>query len=140
MEATPWLDKMKSYIGEKCETGKAATPFVEEAFKHTNFGPLHGVAQPWCAATLNRVLAETGYKGTNSAAAISFKNYGSACEMKPGAIVVFQFPGNDHHVTLCDHPISAVLVACVGGNQHHELCEVNFRMAHVIAIRWPEKA
>lgn len=89
-ELTPWLDWLKKHIGEKEWTGSSPSAFVEECFKHTNYGPLHGSTPASCAATLCAALEESGYRSTKSAAALSFAKYGDPCDLKEGAIIVFE--------------------------------------------------
>lgn len=135
----PWLSWMRSHLGEKEMTGATPTPFDEEIFSHTNYGPLHGVMEPGCAATACAALEECGYKSTHNAAAQSFHNFGEACELKPGAIVGFNWSGGTHadHVTFCDHVVDGKYVACLGGNQSHEVRVSTFSKACVVFVRWP---
>ena len=49
--STPWMDWLKSHIGEPEVTGEKATAFDVLVFSHTN-DPLDGVEQEGCAATL----------------------------------------------------------------------------------------
>lgn len=137
--ATPWLDQMRLYVGQPCPTGKPPTPWIIETFSHTNFGPLHGVTPAACAATLCRVLDDTGYASTHSAAAISYENYGTPCDLKSGAILVFQWPSGDHHVTLCDQVLDDQQVKCLGGNQDHLVKDSVYPIDDIVATRWPTK-
>ncbi|CCN35597.1 conserved hypothetical protein [Vibrio nigripulchritudo SO65] len=43
---------------------------------------------PWCSSFVNWVMIKSGYKGTNSAAAISWMKWGQKVASTPGAIVV----------------------------------------------------
>lgn len=136
--ATPWMDWMRSHLGEPEYTGKPATPFDKEVFSHTSYGPLKdGIMQPGCAATAAAALEETGFKSPHNAAAISFVQFGSPCPLKPGCIMVFQWDTGEHHVSFCDHVVDGNLVAGLGGNQTHELRVSVFSRKYLIATRWP---
>ncbi len=136
---TPWLDWLLEYKGQYQKTGGKPSPFVESIFKHTTFGPLHGVTPACCAATLCAALEESGLKSTHSAAAISYKNFGIGCELKPGAILVFEWSIGKHHVTVCDHIVDQDNVMCIGGNQGDFLQEKAYPRSKIIATRWPEE-
>jgi Domain of unknown function (DUF1906) len=139
-ESTPWMDWMQSHRGEIQQTGAKPTPFTEEIFSHTNYGPLDGFTPESCAATVCAALEETGYKSTKSALAASYVNYGTPCELKPGCIVVFKWSNGGHHVDFCDQIIDSTTVRGLGGNQGHELQDSDFSRRFIIATRWPVKA
>lgn len=134
----PWLDWMRKYIGTPEVTGAEPTDFVRDCFAHTNYGPLDGSTPPSCAATLCRALEESGFRSTKSAAAISFSKYGDPCEVKQGAIVVFQWGSGDHHVSVIDS-FDDQYVTCIGGNQGHKIQPATFGRKWIIATRWPVK-
>jgi hypothetical protein len=136
----PWMDWMRAHRGEVQQTGAKPTAFTEEIFSHTNFGPLNGFTPESCAATVCAALEETGYRSTKSAAAKSYVNYGAACDLKPGCIVVFQWPDGGHHVDFCDQIIDASTMRGLGGNQGHALQDSNFLRKFIIATRWPVKS
>ena len=138
---TPWLTWMKSHIGESENTGGVATPFDEEVFSHTSYGDLDGVMEPGCAATACAALEESGYNSPHHAAAESFRGFGIPHGLEPGAIVGFNWKGKKgvhcDHVTFCDHIVSDTLVACLGGNQGHEVKVSIFSRANIDFVRWP---
>lgn len=131
-----WMDWMRKHIGEVEQTGAPATAFDKEVFSHTDYGPL-SVMDAGCAATACAALEETGYLSPHNASAISFKDYGTACELKPGCIVVFQWASGNHHVTFCDDIIDANYVKCLGGNQSSHLQDSVYPRKYIIATRWP---
>lgn len=136
---TPWMDWMRSHIGESFVTGKKPTKFDEEVFAHTNYGSLDGVMQPGCAATVCAALEETGYRSTDGADAKSYLKYGKPCEPKFGAIVVFRWASGSRHVTFFDHAAGLDKIACLGGNQGHELNVSIFSKKFIEHICWPVK-
>lgn len=129
---------MRSHIGEIEKTGAPATPFGREVFSHTDYGPLKdGIMDEGCAATACAALEETGFKSPHSARAISFKNFGAPCELKPGCIVVFEWASGGHHISFCEHIVDNNYVACLGGNQSSSVKVSTFSRARIIATRWP---
>jgi kumamolisin len=138
--ATPWMDWMRQHRGEIQQTGAKPTPFTEAIFQHTTFGPLNGVTPPSCAATVCAALELNGYSSTHSAAAVSYRTYGTACALQPGCVVVFQWPAGDYHVDFCDAIIDADTVRGLGGNQGHQLQDSDYSREYIVATRWPVKS
>lgn len=137
---TPWMAWMRKNIGQPEVTGKPATAFDRDVFSHTSYGPLEdNIMDEGCAATACAALEETGYKSPHSAAALSFHNYGTACDLKPGCIVVFQWASGGHHVSFCDSIVDNNYVACLGGNQSSSVKVSTFSRSSIIATRWPVK-
>lgn len=139
LSLSPWMDWMRGNLHEKEITGSPASDFDKMVFSHTTYGSLDGIMQPGCAATACAALELTSYKSPHNAAAISFKAYGSQCELKPGCIVVFQWASGGHHVSFCDHIVDNSYVACLGGNQSHEINVSIYSRKWIIATRWPTK-
>lgn len=137
--ATPWMDWMRSHVGEIQMTGARPTAFTIKIFSHTTYPPLTDYTPESCAATVCAALEETDYKSTRSAAAASYINYGSACQLTPGCIVVYQWPDGGHHVDFCDEIIDANTVRGLGGNQGHQLNDTNFASKYIVSTRWPVK-
>lgn len=135
---SPWLDIAKKYLGQHEIFGKRDNQFILDCFKHTSYQAAHDEV-PWCAAFVCRVLEEAGYKSTKSAAAISYAKYGNANNLAAGDIVVFQWSGGDHHVSIVDHVVDDKYVACLGGNQSDMVKYSIFPRANIIATRWPTK-
>jgi uncharacterized protein (TIGR02594 family) len=134
---TPWLAKALSYLGEAEVPGNKDNQFILDCFKHTTYPATHDEV-PWCAAFVCRVLEESGYKSTKSAAAISYADYGTPCELKPGAIVVFRWASGGHHVSICN-TAGALSVNCCGGNQSDQVRYSDYAKIFIVATRWPVK-
>jgi len=134
---TPWMDWMRAHRGEIQQTGAKPTPFTIEIFKHTDYPPLQGYTPPSCAATVCAALELTGYRSTHNAAAVSYRDYGDPCELKPGCIVVYQWPNKDHHVDFCDAIIDGDTVRGLGGNQGSQLKDSDYSRSYIVATRWP---
>jgi hypothetical protein len=140
-DPAPWLVWMKSHIGEAEQTGAVASEFDNEVFSHTSYGNLDGVMEPGCAATACAALEESGFKSPHNAAAEKFRNLGDPCELKPGCVVGFNWKGQKgvhcDHVTFCDHVIDENLVACLGGNQGHQVKVSIFSRKFIDFTNWP---
>lgn len=136
MSNIPWMDWMQSHLGAPEQTGAPATAFDAEIFSHTDFGSLNGIMEPGCAATACAALEETGFTSPHSAAAISFKDYGTPCDLQFGAIVVFEWDSGEHHVSFCES-FDDMFVTCLGGNQDHMVTESTFYKKYIISVRWP---
>lgn len=136
-DKTPWLTLSRTYLGQKELVGATHdNAFIVNCFTYTTYKAIHDEV-PWCAAFVCKMLEDSGQKSSRSAAADSFINYGSPCELKPGAILVFHWPGGGGHVTFCDSITSDTLVTCLGGNQGDAVKDSTFNRAYIKAIRWP---
>ena len=143
---TPWMDLLKNNIGASEVPGARANALIVSMFKYTSY-KTDSDETPWCAACVNWALRVTGYKGTNSAAAKSFDDYGTACEPKYGAVITIRHPGGGRHVTFFDHWVDEAgkIAACLGGNQSNKLKISNYNLSGgehsaLVASRWPVKA
>ena len=109
-------------LGVHETAGSEATARIIEYDKHTTMKATSDEV-PWCSAFVNFVVDTSGFVGTLSAAAASWRNWGVPLEIPiKGCIVIL--PRNDPsnpnaaHVTFCDHPdISNGIIRCLGGNQ-----------------------
>lgn len=136
---TPWMKWMRSHLGEKEIAGlRQNNPFIVALFKHTTY-KTDTDETPWCAACVCTALEENGFKSTHNAAAISYKDYGTPCDLIPGCIVVMQHPNGGHHVTFLDHIVDGKTFAALGGNQSDMIKVSVYNRSEIIATRWPVK-
>lgn len=136
--AAPWLAWMESHIGQH-ETHKTghSNPFIVALFKHTTY-KTNTDATPWCAAAVSTALEVSGYRSAHSASAFAYESYGTKCEAKPGAIVVFRWPTGGGHVSIVKS-VGSGTIACTGGNQADAVKTSVFSRAHSVSYRWPVK-
>ena len=123
---------------------------LSKGWKYTNcksYKSVIGSDNAWCAMSLCTALEENGYKSSNDAAAVSFKNYGTACDYVKGAIIVIRHSSGAHHVTLFNTWVeSGKIMLCTGGNQSNAINTTKFNVSgnnngcdQVVACRWPIK-
>lgn len=140
----PWMPWMNSHIGEKEQTGAPASEFDKEVFSHTSYENLDGIMEPGCAATACAALEESGYASPHDATAESFRKFGVDSQLLPGAIVGFNWAGvkgkHADHVAFFDHAVGDKHIACLGGNQGHEVKVSIFSRDAIDFVRWPIEA
>jgi hypothetical protein len=139
--AAPWLNWMRDHLGQIEQTGGPATSFDREVFSHTSYGDLDGVMEAGCAATACAALEESGYKSPHNAAAESFRNFGVDSVLTPGAVVGFNWRAEKgvhcDHVAFLDHIVGPDKIACIGGNQGHQVNVAVFSTKFIDFVRFP---
>jgi uncharacterized protein (TIGR02594 family) len=119
--------------GFRSDGGASRVLPLAERFRGTN--PT-GSSRPWCAIFANMILARTGYRGTGSAAARSFAQYGRpAPGPAPGVIAVWP-----HHVGFVVGTAGPGRIRVVSGNHYNRVDESIYPMRGVIAFRYPVRA
>lgn len=142
--SVPWMDIAKSLIGRN---EKDDAVLIREMHNTTNCKGCDGRV-PWCASFVNYVLSKAGIKGTGSASAASYKDYGNAAQpgtFPYGAILVIRF-GKGNHVSFCAGT-DGDRVLSLGGNQSSkkkgdqrnggEVTISRIPKSNVIAVRLP---
>ena len=107
---------------------------------------------PWCSSFVNWVMIQAGYRGTNSAAAKSWLNWGKPLDApREGAITVIRKKGgtgdaatgstSGYHVAFY-LASTATHVRLLGGNQRDQVKESNYALAEydVKGYRWPAES
>ncbi len=132
----PWLLKARQEIGvhEESAPGKDNPRILEYLESTTYDGELTDEVK-WCSAFVNWCITQAGLKGTKSAAAASWLNWGRPLS-KPrlGCITVL-----DHHVGFYAGAAGDRFLL-LGGNQHNEVNETKRNPDEVMAYRWPADA
>lgn len=91
---------------------------------------------PWCSAFVNWVMQQVGYKGTKSAAAISWKDWGKELdEGRLGCIVVMTRTGGNHVAFYLDEDKSGVYI--LGGNQGDKVSIMKASWDVITNFRFP---
>lgn len=91
----------------------------------------------WCSSFVNWCVTQAGLRGTNSAAARSWLNWGvQTDEPREGDIVIFQRPPNPQsgHVGFFVERIGDV-IKVLGGNQSDQVKISNYPKVNVLGYR-----
>jgi lysozyme family protein len=152
-----WLDKMQSLDGTKWAPGDGKSPTIEDWLSKT------GAAYPgmksycdaaasevyfsWCGLTVGYCMASSDIApvfGTTDTGrflwAAAWMGWGTPVSLsapQPGDVVIFDFGGNDHHVSLFVKDNGNGLWSCHGGNQGHAVTLANFPKSTVMGVRRP---
>ena len=94
---------------------------------------------PWCSSFANYCIQECGlgYKGTQSAQAISWLDYGKSVMGRYGAITVFDNGDGTGHVTFFLYADDEDNIYCIGGNQNNQIQISKYVLDNVADFRWP---
>ena len=130
-----YLEIAKDEIGQKEITGTEDNPRILEYFTVCSYHGRHDEV-PWCAAFVNWCLVQAGMRGTRSAAALSFENWGTKCEPCLGAIAVLRYPNNKGHVAFAVGTYRGKYVL-LGGNQSNSVCYKVVDKSKVTTFRLP---
>ena len=138
-ETVKWLTIAKQEVGVKTFPTGSSNPRIEEFHKHTNIAGYDDKAA-WCSSFLNWVFARCNIKGTESALARSWLDWGdSLIEPKQGCVVVLEREdpnGWQGHVALFLR-IENDEIFLLGGNQQDEVREYHYPLTSVLSYRWP---
>lgn len=116
---------------------------LKNKFTNTFGYKIDPVHIPWCAAWVNVVLNDSGVAGTNSLAARSFLNWGSAVNRpEQGDIVVFR-RGRNRYSGHVGFYINTVMIegrkyiGVLGGNQDRKVSIAYYAADNVLGYRKP---
>lgn len=130
----------------KAELGVCETPGLEATARIVEYADCTTLSAnsdevPWCSSFANWCVKQAELKGTNSAAARSWLDWGVVLN-KPivGCIVVFERKTVDNpnsaHVAICDHAdISNGIIRVIGGNQGNSVSIARYPIAKVLGYR-----
>ena len=143
--ATPWMKIAKGEIGQEEIPGNSHNPRIISYHATTSLKASTDET-PWCSSFVNWVMKEAGIKGTNSAAAISWVQWGKASPAKQGSIVILNssksqnsslsYSGN--HVGFLVKETSTHY-HILGGNQRNKVKESRYPKKNwkLKGCRWP---
>jgi len=140
-----WMNVAKKEQGTHEVRGRSANPRILAYHATTD---LHSRSDEiaWCSSFINWCLKQCGIKGTNSAGAISWKNWGSASSPRYGAIAVINNPAMARSSLTATGNHCGFLVeetkthyVLLGGNQSNSVKVSRFPKAkwRLLALRWP---
>lgn len=137
-----WMDIARGEMGQREAAGGRHNPRIVEYHQSTT---LHARSDetPWCSSFVNWTLEKAGHRGTDSAAAISWKNWGQRVgdlgQGREGDVVVLRNKATGrHHVGFLDHASGGGLTL-LGGNQSDQVKRSTFSLGsyEVVAVRRP---
>ncbi|MBC9208268.1 TIGR02594 family protein [Roseomonas aerophila] len=145
--SAPWMAIAENELGVAEIPGRQHNPRIVEYHMTTSL-QAGDDETPWCASFVNWVMRQAGYSGTNSAAAKSWKGWGSASGGRYGAITVLRRQRSGHdastgsssgfHVGFMTKQ-TAGHIQLLGGNQGNMVKLSNFNLSsyNIEAQRWP---
>lgn len=144
MTALPWWDIAQKEMGvtEVAGTGDAAR--VLEYLRSTSLGAEEASQDetPWCSAFVNWCVEKAGVKGTGTAWARDWMEWGrpvSLDEAPVGAIAILRRDGGGH-VGFINQPwqeVAPIRLALLGGNQGNALKVSSYPASRLLGIRVP---
>ena len=128
----PWLAVAQAEIG----VTEGGNPRITEYFSTTSLGEQPD-SVPWCSAFVNFCVTRSGNKGTKSALARSWLQWGEDCpEFIPGCVVVLSRGGpNTGHVGFYVGRDPKGAIQLLGGNQHNSVNISAYSEAQVLGRR-----
>ncbi len=133
----PWLElaQREMQTGVKEIRGGENPRIIE--YHSTTTGKAKTDEVAWCSSFVNWCMTQIGIKGTNSAWAQDWKNWGIKLDRpRRGCLVVFRWNDGTGHVGFFMGPsLGGVMV--LGGNQSNAITIQSFKTGNIIAYRWP---
>jgi uncharacterized protein (TIGR02594 family) len=138
----PWMAIARKKLGIHEIPGPKANAFIVECLKSTTLGRPENQSDEtaWCSAFTNRIMQLAGIKGTNSAWARSWLDWGREPtdeEFGAGLIVVLERGENSGHVGFLEDWDEDGNVKLLAGNQGNAVSEAWFPMCRVLGYRVP---
>lgn len=143
----PWLARAYRDLGTVEVPGSADSPIIMHLAQLAHVADIvtHDEV-PWCAAAVGGWLEDVGVKGSRAATAISYRDWGVRLPPESrivGAVMWLKpSPGvaGTGHVAFYvgsrfDNGIESH-VRLLGGNQHDRVCEADFPVGRISAVRW----
>jgi uncharacterized protein (TIGR02594 family) len=146
----PWLSIARAEFGVRELSGAGRHSQRIVAYHQTTGLRATDDETPWCSSFVNWVMVQAGYRGTNSAAARSWLNWGRELgdEPRQGAITVLKRRGRTsdaatgstsgfHVAFFLSRTTGAVTL--LGGNQGNRVKESTYPLSNyeVRGYRWP---
>ncbi len=136
----PWMRIIEQELNKNTKEvpGEGANPNIIKYHSATSMKATSDEV-PWCSAFANWVTQNCGLglKGTGSAQAISWLEWGKSVRGRYGAITVFDNGDGTGHVTFFLYADEDDNIYCVGGNQGDQLKVSKYRLEDVADFRWP---
>lgn len=136
-----WLVRARRELGVTEIVGGRHNPRILEYHGATRLRAVTDEVA-WCASFVCWALEQEGIRSTRSAAAASYKEFGRASLLNPGAIILFGKHDPDAkgsgHVGFVNAPAVGEWVEVLSGNCSNQVKLKKYRWATAVAVRWPE--
>lgn len=135
-----WMEIAEKEIGVKEIPGEENNPRIIEYHDATSLhADLESVS--WCSSWMNWVMKKAGIKGTLSAAARSWLNWGEKVDTPQyGDVCIFSRGNNpvQGHVALYVGPDGPDRIKVLGGNQNDSVCIASYPLDRLLGFRRPK--
>lgn len=138
MNEPVWLRVARQEVGVKETPGAGDTARIAEYLRTTTLPGSYASNDetPWCSAFVNWCMIKAGHKGTNSAAARSWLDWGQPIDVPvAGCIAVLSREGGAHVAFYVRHQVADLWL--LGGNQADRVCERAYAPGRLIGLRMP---
>jgi uncharacterized protein (TIGR02594 family) len=142
----PWMAIAMREIGESEVKGPEDNPRILQ-YRATTTLRSYSDEAAWCSSFVNWCLLQVGITGTNSAAAISWINWGKPCVPMTGAVTIIRnakvagsrLTASGYHVGFLVQDLSSHY-RLLGGNQSDQVKKTLFPKCawRLIGHRWPD--
>lgn len=134
----PWWPIAQRELGVKEAAGPADNPRIVQYLRSTTLDAptASNDETPWCSAFVNWCVEQSGYEGTNSAAARSWLHWGRSLERPTlGCIVVLTREGGGHVGFYAGEEGDNLLI--FGGNQSNAVRVSPYAKTRLLGYRAP---
>jgi uncharacterized protein (TIGR02594 family) len=155
MPTPPWLATMRTLDGTEWAPHEGTKQVIQNwiNFIGTKFPQMQQYCNAvlndpyfqWCGLTVGYCMAQADLAPVFGADAVdrflfaeAWLNWGTPVPVtapQPGHVLIFNFGGGDHHVTLFEKDNGDGTWACHGGNQSHTVCVQNYQSSRIMGIR-----
>ncbi len=133
----PWMRIAEAELGVREIAGSTHEPRIIEY--HATTGRFTTDEVPWCSSFLNWVIEAAGLKGTKSAAALSWRNWGKTLASPSyGSIAVMDYGRGRGHVAFVAGRTATDSLVLLGGNQADSVCLRSYRRSSIAAYVYPK--
>lgn len=136
----PWMQIVQQELNKDTHeiAGSGTNPNIARYHQATTLKATDDET-PWCSAFANFVMQNCGlgYKGTQSAQAISWLKWGKSIDGRYGAVSVFDHGDGHGHVCFFLCMVDDTYALFVGGNQSDQVCISKYALEDVADFRWP---
>lgn len=136
-QARSWMERATAELGVSEVTGAGSNSRIIEYHSTTSLAA-RSDSVPWCSSFVNWVLNSAGIPGTQSATALSWRNWGvSSRGPTYGAVAVIDYGGGKGHVGLVAGVSATGGVVLLGGNQSDTVKYSTFTASKIVTYRMP---